>query len=469
MSGYPPYAHPPYAPPQYAFPTGPHPSGYGVSHPCSSLHVPSRPYMHRPSDVHPSYLSEPSSHEQAPLEESWSHSRKSPQHGDERKQPSHQGSQTFVTAIAVGSGTKMLHATKATKNASTNTAIGDNTSVPSQICHHRKMSSLSSFGTLLGSSLFSSAEPERDRQGHHRKTSSTISFLGDFPAALDGAETAFTKNLHASVNAAFIKNLHASVNAEVPDFPMPDPPNSRNPSSGSVEPVDPPLHPLKASSVPSLEKGASDASSPTGAGVIEGESEDSLWDDSASSRLASGGTSKRLRRKCTVQGCQNRVVQGGLCISHGAKRKTCMHPGCTKNVKKAGLCSTHGPARKRCEHEGCTKVAVQGGRCIAHGAKKKLCVSSGCTKQAILGGMCKKHHDQAMARGDPIPADGAETGSYCQEVKPSPKPASHKAHHTRGLSIFQEISADAVSSLLNDGPQSNPGAAAGSERPAGMW
>ena len=99
-------------------------------------------------------------------------------------------------------------------------------------------------------------------------------------------------------------------------------------------------------------------------------------------------------RKCTVDGCPNRVVQGGRCISHGARRKMCYHPGCTKNVKKLGLCSTHGPARKRCEFEGCTRVAVKGGRCIAHGAKKKVCSIEECQKQAILKGMCKKHHDE---------------------------------------------------------------------------
>ena len=86
-----------------------------------------------------------------------------------------------------------------------------------------------------------------------------------------------------------------------------------------------------------------------------------------------GGTSKRRRRGCTIEGCRNRFVQGGLCIDHGAKRKQCKYPGCTKHVKQAGLCSTHGPARKRCEFKDCGKVAVQGGRCFAHGAKKKLC------------------------------------------------------------------------------------------------
>lgn len=53
---------------------------------------------------------------------------------------------------------------------------------------------------------------------------------------------------------------------------------------------------------------------------------------------------KRVRRMCTIEGCLNRVVQGGVCIAHGAKRKQCSFPGCDKSVKKAGLCSTHGPA-----------------------------------------------------------------------------------------------------------------------------
>ena len=75
----------------------------------------------------------------------------------------------------------------------------------------------------------------------------------------------------------------------------------------------------------------------------------------------------RRNRKCTFPDCPNKVVQGGLCISHGAKRKICLHPGCTKNVKKLGLCSAHGPARKKCEFEGCVKVAIQGGKCRAHG------------------------------------------------------------------------------------------------------
>lgn len=124
------------------------------------------------------------------------------------------------------------------------------------------------------------------------------------------------------------------------------------------------------------------------ANIVIKSSDNDKVDNISSSKL------KRMRRKCNIEGCPNRVVQGGVCIAHGAKRKTCQIEGCDKNVKKAGYCSAHGPARKRCDFDSCERVAVQGGRCISHGAKKRLCQIVGCTKQGILSSMCKKHHDE---------------------------------------------------------------------------
>lgn len=48
------------------------------------------------------------------------------------------------------------------------------------------------------------------------------------------------------------------------------------------------------------------------------------------------------KRTCSVAGCRNGVVQGGVCVSHGAKRRKCQFPECDKNSKCAGLCSKHG-------------------------------------------------------------------------------------------------------------------------------
>jgi hypothetical protein len=155
------------------------------------------------------------------------------------------------------------------------------------------------------------------------------------------------------------------------------------------------------------------------------------------------GISKRIRRKCLVENCNNRIVQGGRCITHGAKRKLCGHPGCAKHVKKAGMCSAHGPARKRCEVDGCEKVAVQGGRCISHGAKKKCCDAPNCTKQATINGMCKKHND--LQEGKSVYDDynyglsrlyGDSENDHIPTVSSSPP---NEMTHQRGLSIFGDM------------------------------
>ena len=278
-----------------------------------------------------------------------------------------QNNQAFAVAVAMGNAEKLRQ--------------------PTSGAHHRKLSSIS-LSAIFGPPLFNGNEPQASmhplKVGHHRATSSSISFLDSM----------------GDVDDSFLRNLQAA-DADV-----------------------------------ASELGVS------GPAVVRSDS-----------KLAAGGTSKRVRRKCSIENCGNRVVQGGLCITHGAKRKTCKHPGCDKNVKKAGLCSTHGPARKRCDAEGCDKVAVQGGKCISHGAKKRVCIVGNCNKQAILSGMCKKHHDVSTGEGKLEPASALP-----REIKPK-----SIRQHTRGLSIFQEISADTVQSILNDGNEEK------SEENGGSW
>jgi hypothetical protein len=61
--------------------------------------------------------------------------------------------------------------------------------------------------------------------------------------------------------------------------------------------------------------------------------------------------------------------------------------------------------------------------------------------------MCKKHHDKAKEA-----SDESVQQQYCRQVKSRPAAAArtHKTGHTRGLSIFHDISADAVGELLNE-------------------
>lgn len=155
---------------------------------------------------------------------------------------------------------------------------------------------------------------------------------------------------------------------------------------------------------------------------------------------------KRTRRPCTVLGCPNRVVQGGVCVAHGARRKLCQFPGCDKCVKKAGFCSTHGPARKRCEVPGCSRVAVQGGICIGHGAKKVPCLMDGCRRQALSNGLCRTHNGSDASQGSSVEPSVSSTAAQLQPVAFSPTmdhfheipsllPPSHMAS-TRSVNPF---------------------------------
>jgi len=392
------------APPDSFYPPGaPHHHG-GYHHP--PQRSPSYPVQYAPLKDPRPY---PKSHTHQPVlsgkSDKWSERLDTDERLFQRKEVSHwrgggttAGVQTFVTALNGGDDNCTVVPAPSLRNTGTNTdQQQENQPIPSNVGHHRKLSSYSSLGTLMGSALFPDPDQPANlaNNGHHRSTSSSVSLL----QGLEGESDMF-----------FLQNIHG-------------------PSSSGAYSPGPSTKPMETTSQLINVVSNSEASGHA---------------------LAAGGTSKRIRRKCTVGNCSNRVVQGGLCISHGAKRKTCKHFGCTKNVKKAGLCSTHGPARKRCENDNCNKVAVQGGRCIAHGAKKKLCEFQDCTKQAILSGMCKKHHDISNgimgARGG---EDEPESCTVIEDDKEKPGKAPQRPSHTRGLSIFQEISAESVQTLLS--------------------
>ena len=113
---------------------------------------------------------------------------------------------------------------------------------------------------------------------------------------------------------------------------------------------------------------------------------------------------KPKRRICThADGCTNLVVQGGVCLTHGAKVRLCSHIDpdsgaiCTKQAKKGGVCITHGAEVKRCTYAGgCNNHAIRDGVCITHGAGAKLkprkkCTTPGCPNNAKRGGVCITH------------------------------------------------------------------------------
>jgi len=197
-------------------------------------------------------------------------------------------------------------------------------------------------------------------------------------------------------------------------------------------------------------------------------------DERASSKASTRRRRNRARRNCAIPGCCNRVVQGGVCVTHGAKRKLCMEEGCDKAVKKGGFCSSHGPSRKKCEVPGCSRVAVQAGICIGHGAKQTTCSIYGCRRKATRDGICMGHLE--ITRLDAVPTPSPATavihvpsltsvaspaslnlaateyadslsGYVCPNPAvaaavaqaPAPSLAFQKTMYARGLSIFEEM------------------------------
>ncbi|TMW61832.1 hypothetical protein Poli38472_010895 [Pythium oligandrum] len=97
---------------------------------------------------------------------------------------------------------------------------------------------------------------------------------------------------------------------------------------------------------------------------------------------------RRRGRMCRIDGCENFIVNNGVCCRHGGSRM-CSSEGCTLTAKSWGRCWNHGGAR-RCDVDGCSKRAKSKGRCWAHGGGTK-CKHDGCRKVAVSRGLCWAH------------------------------------------------------------------------------
>lgn len=101
---------------------------------------------------------------------------------------------------------------------------------------------------------------------------------------------------------------------------------------------------------------------------------------------------------CSLEGCTNQSVRGGVCRRHGAKKKLCSKAGCTNQSQTGGVCIKHGAELKLCSSVGCKKGVKSGGVCATHVAKRYKCVSVGCTNHSIRGGLCVKHGTKGAHR-----------------------------------------------------------------------
>ena len=100
------------------------------------------------------------------------------------------------------------------------------------------------------------------------------------------------------------------------------------------------------------------------------------------------GAKKKL---CSVEGCENGAIHNGVCRRHGAKMKLCSVEGCENGAATNGVCYTHGAKKKRCSVEGCESLVQNNGVCYTHGAKKILCSVEGCENGTLNNGVCLRH------------------------------------------------------------------------------
>ena len=76
--------------------------------------------------------------------------------------------------------------------------------------------------------------------------------------------------------------------------------------------------------------------------------------------------------RCSIDECPNQAIKGGVCVTHGAKkRKKCSIDECPNLAIKGGVCVTHGAKKKKCSIDECPNQAQKGGVCVTHGAKKR--------------------------------------------------------------------------------------------------
>jgi len=96
--------------------------------------------------------------------------------------------------------------------------------------------------------------------------------------------------------------------------------------------------------------------------------------------------------KCSVDGCENGIINNSLCLKHGAEKKLCSIDGCENGRKNNGVCRKHGAVKLLCSVDGCVNNRQNNGICFKHGAVKLLCSVDGCVNGMIINGFCVKHN-----------------------------------------------------------------------------
>ena len=129
---------------------------------------------------------------------------------------------------------------------------------------------------------------------------------------------------------------------------------------------------------------------------------------------------KVKRYECSADGCTKYVVNGGVCVRHGAKVKLCSSERCTNIVVNGGVCIRHGASVKRCNRAGCSNQVQRRGVCIKHGAYRNTQEEStafGSEFELTTATQTTPYRaSRAAARGQEESTVPGEVTILCQEI-----------------------------------------------------
>ncbi|KAG1684027.1 hypothetical protein DVH05_012256 [Phytophthora capsici] len=149
-------------------------------------------------------------------------------------------------------------------------------------------------------------------------------------------------------------------------------------------------------------------------------------------------------RICKHEGCEQYVVDQGLCVRHGGGKR-CQTPGCTSRAKHQGRCWKHGGSTEckvpscmnraksrgfcwshgggtKCKEDKCEKIAISNGLCWAHGGGKR-CAVEGCMRQAYerTDNLCNNHF-QERQHGATAATEGDAASNWHPDDEEKPPP-----------------------------------------------
>ncbi|EGZ23525.1 hypothetical protein PHYSODRAFT_480227 [Phytophthora sojae] len=120
-------------------------------------------------------------------------------------------------------------------------------------------------------------------------------------------------------------------------------------------------------------------------------------------------------KRCSTEGCTSRAKHQGRCWRHAGGSTECKVPSCINRAKSRGFCWSHGGGTK-CKFDDCEKIAISNGLCWAHGGGKR-CAVEGCMRQAYerTDNLCNNHYQERQQGATAGSSPGSSVTTVTEE------------------------------------------------------